>query len=247
MMPELDGYGVLHILDKNPKVADIPFIFLTAKADKIDFRKGMNLGADDYITKPFHLAELNSRIKAVLRRGKYGGDNTITFNEIKDSCKEFDIDMIVMGSHGTDGLQEIFIGSNTERVVRSSEIPVLVIKGDVEKFKLERFVFACDFKEESLLAFLVAAFVKESVAETIEDMKNTLDTDRFHVGFEFFGDEQWEGFVFRSDLHQRWWIIRSDVVGWRKRLPVVFDASVAPAIRAVVVDRVKQHQCVGFR
>ena len=52
--------------------------------DKLD---GLDLGADDYITKPFHLAELNSRIKAVLRRGKYGGDNTITFNEIKVDTK----------------------------------------------------------------------------------------------------------------------------------------------------------------
>ena len=53
MMPELDGYGVLHILNKHPETAGIPFIFLTAKADKSDFREGMNLGADDYVTKPF--------------------------------------------------------------------------------------------------------------------------------------------------------------------------------------------------
>jgi CRP/FNR family transcriptional regulator, polysaccharide utilization system transcription regulator len=58
MMPVLDGYGVLHILAKNPKTASIPFIFLTAKAEKEDFRKGMNLGADDYITKPFSESEL---------------------------------------------------------------------------------------------------------------------------------------------------------------------------------------------
>ena len=53
MMPELDGYGVLHILNKNIDTAGIPFIFLTAKPEKIDIRKGMNLGADDYLTKPF--------------------------------------------------------------------------------------------------------------------------------------------------------------------------------------------------
>jgi CheY-like chemotaxis protein len=53
MMPELDGYGVLHMLSKNPATAGIPFIFLTAKSEKDDFRKGMNLGADDYLTKPF--------------------------------------------------------------------------------------------------------------------------------------------------------------------------------------------------
>src|SRR6185436_13315255 len=48
MMPELDGYGVLHILNKTPDTATIPFIFLSAKSEKSDFRKGMNLGADDY-------------------------------------------------------------------------------------------------------------------------------------------------------------------------------------------------------
>ena len=47
MMPELDGYGVLHILSRQQKTADIPFVFLTAKAEKEDFRKGMSLGGDD--------------------------------------------------------------------------------------------------------------------------------------------------------------------------------------------------------
>ena len=64
MMPELDGFGVLHILAKKPATADIPFIFLTAKAEKSDFRKGMNLGADDYITKPFTEDELISAIES---------------------------------------------------------------------------------------------------------------------------------------------------------------------------------------
>lgn len=58
MMPELDGYGVLQVLSKYPETSDIPFIFLTAKAEKSDFRKGMNMGADDYIVKPFDGMEL---------------------------------------------------------------------------------------------------------------------------------------------------------------------------------------------
>jgi signal transduction histidine kinase len=58
MMPELDGYGVLTCLRKEPATATIPFIFLTAKADKTDLRQGMSLGADDYLTKPFTRAEL---------------------------------------------------------------------------------------------------------------------------------------------------------------------------------------------
>lgn len=65
MMPEMDGYEVLYLLGKNPDVANIPFIFLTAKSEQTDFRKGMNLGADDYITKPFEEIEL---LNAVERR-----------------------------------------------------------------------------------------------------------------------------------------------------------------------------------
>jgi len=58
MMPVLDGYGVLHAIHKNEELKNTPFIFLTAKAERLDMRKGMELGADDYITKPFTGAEL---------------------------------------------------------------------------------------------------------------------------------------------------------------------------------------------
>lgn len=68
MMPELDGYGVLHILGKKPETATIPFIFLTAKTEKSDLRKGMNLGADDYLTKPFDDTELLNAIETRLRK-----------------------------------------------------------------------------------------------------------------------------------------------------------------------------------
>ena len=68
MMPELDGYGVLRILARNPATAGTPFIFLTAKAEKDDFRKGMGLGADDYITKPFDDVVLLDTIELRLKR-----------------------------------------------------------------------------------------------------------------------------------------------------------------------------------
>lgn len=68
MMPELDGFGVLHILSRNHKTADIPFIFLTAKNEKEDFRRGMALGADDYITKPFDDEQLLQTIDARLKK-----------------------------------------------------------------------------------------------------------------------------------------------------------------------------------
>ncbi|MBH8565264.1 EAL domain-containing response regulator [Nostoc sp. CENA67] len=68
MMPEIDGYGVLSTLRQEPLTATIPFIFLTAKSAKADFRQGMDMGADDYLTKPFTRAELLSAIMNRLER-----------------------------------------------------------------------------------------------------------------------------------------------------------------------------------
>ena len=70
MMPGLDGYGVLHVLSKRPETAGIPFIFLTAKSEKTDVRKGMNLGADDYLTKPFEESELLDAVETRLRKNE---------------------------------------------------------------------------------------------------------------------------------------------------------------------------------
>src|SRR5262245_51989322 len=70
MMPELDGYGVLHALQMDAALAPIPFIFLTAKGEKDDLRSGMNLGADDYLTKPVANADLVKAIESRLRRSE---------------------------------------------------------------------------------------------------------------------------------------------------------------------------------
>jgi CRP-like cAMP-binding protein len=68
MMPELDGYGVIHILSQDDSTAGIPFIFLSAKANKEDFRTGMNFGADDYITKPFEGYDLLKIVDVRLKK-----------------------------------------------------------------------------------------------------------------------------------------------------------------------------------
>jgi CheY-like chemotaxis protein/CRP-like cAMP-binding protein len=68
MMPELDGYGVLKLLSSDTKTAAIPFIFLTAKSEVDDFKKGLRAGADDYITKPFTDVDLMSAIELRLRK-----------------------------------------------------------------------------------------------------------------------------------------------------------------------------------
>jgi len=73
MMPELDGHGVLQALQTDATLARIPFIFLTAKGEKEDLRSGMNLGADDYLTKPVANADLVAAIETRLRRSEQQG------------------------------------------------------------------------------------------------------------------------------------------------------------------------------
>jgi DNA-binding NarL/FixJ family response regulator len=70
MMPELDGFGVLRALQDDAELARIPFIFLTAKGEKEDLRSGMNLGADDYLTKPVANSDLVRAIEARLSRAQ---------------------------------------------------------------------------------------------------------------------------------------------------------------------------------
>ncbi len=93
----------------------------------------------DFLDKPY-LKEI--KVTPIIKHYK-------VFSEVAEVAEKHKADLIVMGSHGADGLQEIFIGSNTERVVRTSDVPVLVIKGDIEDFQPKNFVFASDFEEES--------------------------------------------------------------------------------------------------
>ncbi len=94
MMPVLDGYGVLLMLQKNPTTSNIPFIFLTAKSERLEVRKGMEMGADDYIIKPFDGTDVINAIEGRLRKaaalrneiasGINGMNTLITLNGSKD-------------------------------------------------------------------------------------------------------------------------------------------------------------------
>jgi CheY-like chemotaxis protein len=99
MMPELDGYGVLHILSKDPSTASIPFIFLTAKSEKEDFRKGMKLGADDYLTKPFDDLELMNAIETRLKK------NEIIKAEFKNTIEG--LDQFIKEARGLEDLNKL--------------------------------------------------------------------------------------------------------------------------------------------
>lgn len=72
-----------------------------------------------------------------------------SFNGISDICKEHGINMITMGSHGASGIKEMFVGSNAEKAVRNSDVPVLVIKNDHDDFSVDDIVFASDFKNDN--------------------------------------------------------------------------------------------------
>jgi nucleotide-binding universal stress UspA family protein len=76
-------------------------------------------------------------------------------------AKENNADLIVMGSHGSEGLKEIFVGSNTQKVVRYSDIPVLIIKEEIVDFDPQQMLFACDLKEENIHAFKRAKYISE--------------------------------------------------------------------------------------
>ena len=72
---------------------------------------------------------------------------------ILDACEKNKVDLVVMGSHGTSGFDELFVGSNAEKVVRLSKIPVLVVKKEAKDFKARNFVFASDFSKETRKPF----------------------------------------------------------------------------------------------
>jgi CRP-like cAMP-binding protein/CheY-like chemotaxis protein len=106
MMPVLDGHGALHLLSKNEDTSSIPFIFLTAKAERSDFRKGMEMGADDYLTKPFDDVELLNAIESRLKK-----------NEIlkKEFTKNIEgINDFINEANGVESLKEL----SKERDVR---------------------------------------------------------------------------------------------------------------------------------
>lgn len=80
----------------------------------------------------------------------------IHFTEINNQAKKYNADLIVMGSHGSSGFSELFVGSNTEKIVRTSEIPVMVIKKRFENNDLKNIIFACDFEKDGVHSFTSA-------------------------------------------------------------------------------------------
>jgi len=120
-LPQMDGYKVLKNILNNPQTAGIPFIFLTSKTLKKDFRKGMNLGADDYITKPFDLQDLYKSVKARLNKREIIINNIVG----KISLNENNI------NHQKDLL--FFTINNKPKIIKISEIRLIMAQNQYSK------------------------------------------------------------------------------------------------------------------
>jgi len=143
MMPVLDGYSVLHLLSKNPETANIPFIFLTAKADRSDFRKGMEMGADDYITKPFDdvdlLNAIDSRFKKIeLLEKKYSKNIDGLNNLVRDVGGEEELKNLTLN-------REKRIYKKKSEIFREGDFPFYLFY--IEKGKIKTYKTNEDAKE----------------------------------------------------------------------------------------------------
>lgn len=112
--------------------------------DSIFFYKRAEQEFEDFLKQDF-LKEV--KVIPVIKKYK-------VFKEVNDVAKHENADLIIMGSHGTSGINEIFVGSNTERVVRHSETPVLVVKSKPENMKFDQVVYGCDFTDESISSYI---------------------------------------------------------------------------------------------
>ncbi len=136
MMPVLDGYGVLHAVHKNEAIKNTPFIFLTAKTERNDFRKGMELGADDYITKPFDGTELLNAVDSRLKKLDLLKQEFISGLEGLQQLKE--------ASSGKNVLQSLTEGRNVNRYKKKQLVYsegnhpnrlYYILKGKVKAYK----------------------------------------------------------------------------------------------------------------
>lgn len=101
------------------------------------------------------------------------------FSELNEVAQKHEVELIVMGSHGSDGLKELLVGSNAEKVVRNADVPVLIVKNEIENFKVDRFVFASDFKDESLTAFQKAKNFADLLSAEFEPVYINTPGDNF--------------------------------------------------------------------
>jgi CRP/FNR family cyclic AMP-dependent transcriptional regulator len=140
MMPELDGYGVVHLLGNNPQTSSIPFIFLTAKAETADFRKGMDMGADDYITKPFESIQLINAVE--LRFKKLHALKENILGDSKDLNMFIDNAVSAANIKLTSDEREIITCRKKQFIYSEGNHPFAVhyiVRGKIKTFKVTEF------------------------------------------------------------------------------------------------------------
>ena len=123
------------------------------------------------------------------------------FSELNAVALENNADLIIMGSHGSSGLSEVFVGSNTEKVVRHSDIPVLVVKKGVGKFAVENAVFASDFSLENLTAFKKAMKLFKSLDAKVTLLYINLPGQNYRNSKEM--ESRIKDFLFNADALSR--------------------------------------------
>lgn len=140
MMPELDGYGVLNVLSKQKDTKQIPFIFLSAKTERSDIRKGMDMGADDYLTKPFDESELISAIESRLAKVAILKDNSEKKNS-EDNNEHEDLikNLNQLKNYFTDNAEEHTYKSGEDIYQEgfNSSYVFLIYKGVVKNYKID--------------------------------------------------------------------------------------------------------------
>jgi len=119
------------------------------------------------------------------------------FSEVNDVAQKHDADLIIMGSHGTSGVMELFVGSNTERVVRNADIPVLVVKEDLKNVDFKSAVFACNFSIETIKPYLNAAKVMKKLGCELHMVHVNLPNNSFKSSAEI--DNAVEQFFTKAD------------------------------------------------
>lgn len=106
------------------------------------------------------------------------------FSEVNDVAKEHSADLIIMGSHGASGFKEFFVGSNTERVVRNADIPVLVVKHELLNTDFDQVLFATNFDEENVDSYLKACRLFDSMDSEMTLLYVNLPNERFKSSIE---------------------------------------------------------------
>jgi CRP/FNR family transcriptional regulator, cyclic AMP receptor protein len=168
MMPLLDGYGVLHAIQKNEEIKNTPFIFLTAKTERSDFRKGMELGADDYITKPF--------------------DGTELLNAVDSRLKKLDVlkQHLAPNMEGLELLMQASFGKNN--------LASLAVDRDVNKYKKKQIIYT-EGNHPNRLYYMVKGKIK--AYKTNDDGKE-LVTELYSPGDFFGYVAMLEGTVYKD-------------------------------------------------